>query len=160
MVSINQPPSWQFDSNESYVPISYEGTTIGFAKPDYAHRIVEILNEEDRHRKAMRLACYDLVARSGGNTDSVDEVMGRYLAKIERPKQGTGVIALLLRERKVDLDLNEEEFIKFCDSYRLSKEELQGIYNGEELQNSQLVPLSRILGISVDEIIEVWKGKE
>lgn len=160
MVSINQPPSWQSDPHNPYIPIFYEEEMIGFCKPSYASRILEILNEEDRCRKALRIACEELVTRSQDSTDTADDLMQQYLAKTARPKRGASLIALLLKERQEDLDLSNEEFAKFCDSYRLSREELKNIYAGAEIESGQLTPLSRILGKSVDEIIEVWKGKD
>ena len=157
MVSINQPPAWSFDSQEVYVPLSFEGDMVGFCKLNYVSRVVEILNEEDRYRKALRLACYDLAARSGGK-GGVDVLMDKYLAKTERPKRGTGVIALLLKERQKDLDLNDDEFAKFCDTYRISRDELKRIYAGEDIESSQLNHLARILGISADEVLSAWQG--
>ncbi|MBW4521539.1 MAG: hypothetical protein KME16_17815 [Scytolyngbya sp. HA4215-MV1] len=159
MVSINQPPAWHFDSQEVYVPLSFEGEVVGFCKLNHASRIVEILNEEDRCQKALRLACYDLAARSGGS-DGVDVLIEKYLAKTERPKRGTGVVALLLKERQTDLDLNDDEFAKFCDTYRVSRNELSRIYSGEEIGSGQLNCLARILGISVDELISIWQGAD
>jgi hypothetical protein len=85
--------------------------------------------------------------------------MQQYLAKTERPRSGTGAIAILLEERQEELDLTDEEFAKFCDTFRLSREELRNIYAGEDIENTQLAPLSRILGMTIDEIIEVWRGE-
>lgn len=160
MVSINQPPSWQSDPHTPYTPIFYEEEMVGFCKPSYASRILEILNEEDRCRRALRIACEDLAARSRDSFDTADDLMQQYLAKTARPKRGASLIALLLKERQEDLDLSDEEFAKFCDSYRLSRQELKNIYGGAEIESGQLTPLSRILGITVDEVIEAWKGKD
>jgi hypothetical protein len=158
-VSINQPPAWQSDPHTPYIPISFEEEVVGFCQPSYANRIITTLNDEEQYHRALHLACSDLIARSQGHIGSVDELVQEYLAKAARPKRGAGLIALLLKERQEDLDLSDDEFTKFCDSYRLSPKELQDIYAGVEISGDQLTPLSRILGTSTDEIIEAWKGK-
>ncbi|MGV0024262.1 hypothetical protein [Phormidesmis priestleyi] len=153
-------PSWQFDAQETYVPISYEGTIVGFCHSSAAKQTIATLNNAERLQKALTLACYDLIARQGSTTDSVDELVQQYLNQVSRPQRGTALIALLLRERQAELDLNAEEFAKFCDSYRLSREELRNLYNGAEIESSQLSPLSRILGHTIDEVIDAWRGDE
>ena len=160
MPNPNQPDAWQFNAQDTYVPVTHEDRVIGFCKPDYAARLVKVLNQEDKIRKALHLACYDLVARAGGNTSQVDDLVARYLAKAEPPKQGTALLADFLRERQIELDLNDEEFAKFCDSYRLSREELKRIFAGEDIEYQQLGPLSRILGRTIDDLITAWKGSQ
>ncbi|HEY9615621.1 MAG TPA: hypothetical protein V6C64_02190 [Microcoleaceae cyanobacterium] len=159
MARINQPLPWETNPNEVYTPISYEGKIVGFCQPDFADRIVAILNEDEQYRKALKLACYDMVARSGGGAAQVEQLIQRYLAKAGRPKQGTAVIALLLKDRQDELDLSDEEFAKFCDTFKLSRPELNNIYAGGEIGSHQLTPLSRILGMSVDELITAWQGR-
>lgn len=159
MTRLHHPPSWDSSSNQSYIPISHEGNVVGFCQPDYANRIVETLNEEDRLRKALHLACQDLISR-GVMASSVEALVHDYLHKSGRPRKGTALIALMLKERQAELDITDAEFAKFCDSYKLSRHELQAIYNGTEIESSQLLPLSRILGMTVDEVIEAWKGRE
>ncbi len=117
------------------------------------------MNEANKTYKALRLACYDLMARTGGGID-VDSLMEQYLAKAQRPKSGTGAIALLLQERQTELDLTDEEFARFCDTFRLSSGELTAIYAGADLDSHQLTPLARILGLTVDELLLVWKGTD
>lgn len=158
MSKINSASSWNCAAKAAYVPLLCEGTIVGFCQPDYAQEVVRSLNDTEKLQKALQLACYDLVARSGGSSEGVAELMKTYLAKVSRPPQGTALVALLLRERQTDLDLTDEEFAKFCDSYRLSRAELRGIYSGEEVESHQLIPLSRILGKTVDELIEAWKS--
>jgi hypothetical protein len=158
-VSINQPPAWQSDPHTPYIPISFDEEVVGFCQPSYASRILSTLNDEEQYRRALHLACSDLINRSSERVGNVDELMQEYLLKAARPKQGAGLIALLLKERQEDLDLSDDEFAKFCDSYRLSPKELQDIYAGVEISGDQLTPLSRILGVSTDEIIEAWQGK-
>ncbi|MCU0548763.1 MAG: hypothetical protein MUC48_05390 [Leptolyngbya sp. Prado105] len=151
---------WECSTQSAYVPLAFEGEVVGFCRPDCAMEIARSLNEAELLQKALQLVCYDLVARSGGSSESVDELVKRYLAKAERPLQGAALVAVLLKERQIDLDLTDDEFAKFCDSYRLSRVELKAIYRGEEVESHQLIPLSRILGKTVDEVIEAWKGDE
>ena len=160
MAKINQPQPWESNSGETYIPLLHEGKVVGFCRPSYADRILETLNDDEKLRKALQLACYDLVARSGGSSDSVNDLVQQYLTKAERPKRGTGAIALLLKERQEALDLTDEEFAKFCDTFRLSRAELKNIYASQDIDNTQLAPLSRILGITMDELIDFWKGEE
>ncbi|BAU10437.1 hypothetical protein LEP3755_09210 [Leptolyngbya sp. NIES-3755] len=151
---------WECSTKGSYVPLTHEGTIVGFCDPTYADAIAKSLNESELLEKALYQACYDLIARTGGSSNAVMELVQRYRSKVERPLQGSALIAVLLRERQIDLDLTEEEFIKFCDSYRLSRAELREIYRGEEVESHQLIPIARILGKSVDEVMEAWKGDE
>jgi len=75
-----------------------------------------------------------------------------------RPTSGTGAIALWLKQRQTDLDITDQEFERFCDSYRLLPIKLQGIYEGREIDSSMLTPLSRVLGCSVEEVLQVLEG--
>ena len=160
MARLNNPQPWSSNPSDAYLPLLHEGRAIGFCKPAYLKQIVDLLNEEDRMRKALYLACRDLLNRSGDETATVNDLVQHYLTQAERPKRGTGAIALLLKERQEELDLTNEEFARFCDTFRLSPEQLRGIYAGVDLEHSQINPIARILGISVDEIIEIWRGKE
>lgn len=153
-------PLWASNDHEALIPLTYEDKVVGFCQPVYAHQIVQHLNQEEQLYKALELACYDLTARSGGSAMSVDDLVQQYLAKAVRPISGTAVVASLLRQRQDDLDLTDEEFAKFCNTFRLSRAELQTIYRGEDIENNQLNPLARILGMTVDELIDAWKGKE
>lgn len=159
MELINQSEVWQSDVNRPFIPITQEGEIVGFGQPELVNRVVAILNDDENVRKALQLACYDLISRSGGSTNQVEQLMQEYLAKAARPKSGARAIALLLQERQDQLDVSDEEFTKFCDSYRLSRQELQRIYAGEEVEVNQLTSLSRILGISVDDLLSVLEGK-
>jgi hypothetical protein len=160
MPKVNPALPWECSTQSAYMPLSFEGEVVGFCRPDCATEITRSLNEAEMLQKALQLACYDLVARSGGSSESVGELMQRYLTKAERPLKGSALIAVLLKDRQIDLDLTDDEFAKFCDSYRLSRVELQEIYHGEEIESHQLIPLSRILGKTVDEVIEAWKGDD
>ena len=154
----NESLPWQFDSKDLYVPITYEGTVVGYGKPKFAARVVEALNEEDRFSKALQIACLDLLRQSGGDPNRLPEMMRRYLARAERPKSGTAAIAALLRDRQEEIDIGDDEFCRFCDSYRLSREELREIHAGKEIGDHQLLPLSRILGRSVEELADIRDG--
>lgn len=154
----DRPQSWTSNINEQYLPIAHLGEVVGFCKSNYAARLLETLNDDETLRKALQLACYDLVARSGGSSSQVNDLVQQYLIKAARPKQGVGAIALLLHERQEELDLTDDEFAKFCDTFRLSRQELAAIYGGQEVDSKHLTPLSRILGITVDELLAVWQG--
>lgn len=158
MPKVKPELAWECSAQSSYVSLSHDGEVVGFCRSDCAAQIVKSLNDVEKLQKALQLACYDLVARSGGSSASVTELVDRYLEKVERPLQGSELIAVLLRERQIDLDLTDEEFAKFCDSYRLSPAQLRAIYQGQEIEGHQLTPLARILGKTVDEVIETWKG--
>ncbi|XHX79677.1 MAG: hypothetical protein RBJ76_07080 [Stenomitos frigidus ULC029] len=160
MAKTPQPSSWAFNDHESLQPLTYEGKVIGFCQPAYARHIVKHLNEGAQLYKALELACYDLTARSGGSTMGLNDLVRQYVAKAARPTSGTAVVSVLLKERQDDLDLTDDEFAKFCDTFRLSRAELQAIYLGEDIENEQLNPLARILGMTVDELIDVWKVEE
>lgn len=158
MVLPNEPQPWQYFSAETYVSVTYEDEVIGFCKTDFAARIVETLNEDERLRKALRLACYDLVGRTGGGAAEVDALVQKYLNKASDPRTGVAAIAALLHYRQQELDINDKEFARFCESYRLPQHKLEAIYNGEEIDSAWLTPLSRILGQSVDDLIDVLDG--
>lgn len=160
MLQGNQPTAWQFDAKDTYVPITHNGAVVGFCKPGYAAQIAAAMNQDHKFRQALYLACYDLVSRSGGHNSQIDGLMQKYLAKTEPPKQGTALIAVLLKHRQAELDLNDDEFARFCDSYRLSYGELKNIWVGKDIEQRQLGPLARILGQSIDEVIEAWKGPD
>lgn len=154
----NDPPSWQFNSDKHYCPIMHQGKVVGFGRPKFAARIVDLLNEEEKLRQAMKLVCRDLLTRMGRSPDEANELMTEYLARATRPKSGVAAIAVLLLDRQAELDISTDEFAKFCDSYKLSRGELSDIYTGKELNNSQLGPLSRILGRTIDDLLEIWQG--
>jgi hypothetical protein len=156
----NQPHAWQLDASETYVPIIHDGAVVGFCKPDYAAQITAAMNQDERLRQALYLACYDLVSRAGGHNSQIDGLVQKYLAKTEPPKRGTALIAVLLKHRQAELDLNDDEFVRFCDSYWLSQAELKNIWAGKDIEQKQLSALARILGQSVDEVIEAWKGDD
>ena len=159
MASINQPPAWSTNSNLVLCPVFYEGKVVGYCRPEFAQRIVETLNEDEKLRKALKMACFDLLNEAGGDPSQVHRLMHKYIERSQRPKHGPGAIAALLRDRQEELDVSDSEFAFFCDSYRLPRQELLAIYNGKEVTNHQLGPLSRILGITPEEIVAIRDGK-
>lgn len=158
MPLINQSSTWEYYPEDPYVPITHEDTVVGFCRPEFAVRIVEVMNDEEKLRKALRIVCLDLLRRTGGDISRVDELVARYIERAERPKYGTRAIAALLRDRQQELDVSDQEFAKFCDSYRLSVRELRNIFAGEEIYDSMLGPLSRILGTTPEELMAVRDG--
>jgi hypothetical protein len=155
----NKPLPWQLNRNEPYWPIYYEDqVVVGFCRPEYAPRLVELLNDEEKLRKALHLACLDLIKQSDGDPTQVQALIKKYIKKTERPKYGTAAIAFLLRDRQEELDVSDKEFARFCDSYKLSPEALKNIYTGKKIEDSLLIVLSRILGKSVEELAEVRDG--
>lgn len=158
MVLPGEPQPWQFYPADAFVSVTYEEELVGFCKPDFAARIVQTLNDDERLRRALRLACYDLMARSGGTAGNIDTLVAQYLAKSATPKSGIAGIALLLRDRQRELDVGDKEFARFCETYRLPPEQLDSIYAGEEIDPNLLTPLSRILGRSVDDLFQVLDG--
>jgi hypothetical protein len=80
----SQSSPWQFDAQATYAPISFEGTIVGFCKADVVKQVVSTLNNAEKLQKALALACYDLIAREGGNTDSVGELAQQYLRELQK----------------------------------------------------------------------------
>ncbi|MEB3343551.1 hypothetical protein [Okeania sp.] len=141
-----------------YVPILNQGELVGICKPEYAEEILEVMNEQERLRKALRLACLDLLRRVGGKRTRVNDLMQKYIALAERPKYGPRAIALLLRERQDQLQVSGHEFIKFCDIHKISPEELKDIYAGKPVDNTLIAPIARILGKTNIEVQEILDG--
>ncbi|MBH8576478.1 hypothetical protein I8752_26510 [Nostocaceae cyanobacterium CENA369] len=156
----NEPLSWQLESNVAYVPIYHKGNLVGFFKQEYASGIIKFLNEDEILKKALKKACTDLLIKTGNDPSKVNYLIQKYIQISERPKYGTRAIALLLNERQKELDLSNQEFIKFCDTFKLSPTELNNIYAGETVDDSLLMPLVRILGITKERLLEVRDGSE
>jgi hypothetical protein len=154
----NEPLDWQVNSDEAYVPAYHKGDLVGFFKEEYVHEIINYLNEEDVLKKALKIACLDLLQKTGGDPSQVNYLIKKYIKLSERPKYGSRAIALLLRERQEELDLSDAEFIKFCDTFKVSPTELHNIYAGVPVDDSLLLPLTRILGITKERLLEVRDG--
>lgn len=165
MPNSNQPLRLQLNHYRSYIAISYEDMEVGFCTPEFAARIVETFNEHEKlHEenetvyKAFKLACLDLIREADGNVNQVNRRMKEYLDKAKRPEHGTRAIAFLLRERQQALDVSNREFVRFCYSYKLSPQQLKDIFAGKDIPDSQLKSLSRILGKSIEELMEIRDG--
>jgi hypothetical protein len=156
----NEPPDWQLPSNENYLPIYYKGELAGFFKQEYADKILKFLNEDALVKKALTKACIDLAKQTGGDANTVKELIKRYIKMSQRPKYGTLAIANFLRERQQEIDISDKEFIKFCDSYMVSPEQLNDIYAGKPIDDSLIAPLARILNVSQARLFEVRDGRE
>lgn len=158
MPTPNQPLSWQVNQNRPFLPITYDGAIVGFCEPEYASEIVDALNDQERLKKALRIACLDITKRTGGDPKKVEELMKKYLTMAQRPKYGSLAIAFLLRDRQEELDVSDKEFARFCDSYKLSVRDIKSIYAGQHIEDNLLEPIARILGKTVAEIMEVRDG--
>mgnify|MGYP003907277311 CR=1 FL=1 len=158
MTQNNNDLPWQFAAKVNYFPIFHEKALVGFSRREYVAKIVKVLNEEETFRKALQLACSDLIKQAEGDPRKIDELVQKYLMMADRPRYGSRAIATLLRDRQAELNVSDQEFARFCDSYRLPPEELEEIYAGEEIFNSQLISLARILGTTVEDLIEVRDG--
>jgi hypothetical protein len=156
----HQANYWQLQTQESYTPVYYKGTLAGFFKKEFANEITNLLNEDEVLKKALTIACSDLLKTSGGDKTQIKTMIQKYLKMSERPKYGTRAIAALLRQRQKELNLNTQDFSKFCDTFKLSAVELNNIYAGGAVEDSLLAPLSRILGISKAELLEIRDGSE
>lgn len=161
----NRSSRLQFDSYRSYIAISYEEMEVGFCTQEFAAKIVEALNEAESLReqtetlnKALQMVCSDLVKRSGGNSGQVSKLMRKYLENAKRPEHGSRAVAFLLRDRQRELDISNQEFARFCNSYRLSPKELIGIFNGKDVTDAQIQSIARILGKTAKELTEVRDG--
>ncbi|WP_375510833.1 hypothetical protein [uncultured Nostoc sp.] len=156
----NEPLDWHFESNEPYIPVYHKGDLVGFFKPEYASEIIKFLNEEEVLKKALKMACTDLIKKMGGDPRKVYYLMEKYIKASERPKHGTRAIAVLLHDRQKELDLSNQEFTKFCGTFKLSPTELNNIYAGEAFDDSLLAPISRILGMAKEQLLKVRDGLE
>ncbi|MEH2236307.1 hypothetical protein [Nostoc sp.] len=156
----NEPLDWQVETNNPYIPVYHQGDLVGFFKPEYASEVIKFLNEQEVLKKALKMACTDLINKMGGDPNKVNYLMGKYIINSERPKYGTRAIAVLLHDRQKELDLSNQEFAKFCDTFKLSPTELNNIYAGEAFDDSLLAPLSRILGMAKEQLLKVRDGSE
>ena len=154
-----EPLPWQINSDDSYVQISHEGTVVGMIKADYASKLVEILNEDQVMRKAVQYACADLLRQAGKDVGHAETLMKQYVAKAQRPRSGTPAIATLLRDRQAELGVKDAEFVQFCNINRLSPEWLKDIYGGDTIPDRLLGPLAKILGTTVEHLMQVRDGK-
>ena len=159
MVLPNEPLPWQRNTNETYVPLTFEGEVVGFCKPEYALQLCDVMNDEKKLRRALQIACADMVKRSQGRLGTVDELVNEYIDRASIPRTGPRAIALLLQNRQQELGVTDKEFITFCDSYRLSPNKLKDIYSGNvKIESTLYAPIARVLGQSVEEVVQIIQG--
>ncbi|MGB2925977.1 MAG: hypothetical protein WBB82_11805 [Limnothrix sp.] len=154
---------WEIKVHDFYVPLTYQGETVGLVDPRYIKSIANVLNGEESIKKALRLACEDLLVEQGKNPNDLSRlkaVMRHYITKTRKPRMGTPAIAALLKERQQELDISQLEFVRFCDSYKLSPDDLKSIYAGEPIASRLFAPLCRILGKDTDELIAILEGRD
>jgi hypothetical protein len=150
--------AWEFHPDQPYVPIYHEGQLVGYCQPFYASQMVDMLNEQERWQYAMRLACLDIIRLKNGNPSKVSETIEKYLAKTERPKHGPRAIAALLVERQKELQVSPQEFVKFCDTYRISAKQIRDIAEGKDVDPGLVTPLARVLGMTPPEVTDILYG--
>ena len=159
----DKPLEWQINVHDFYVPLTYKGKSVGLIDPQYAKGIINILNGEESVKKALRLACEDLLIEEGGDPQDIKELkalMREYITRTRKPRSGTPAIAALLKERQKELDISQLEFVRFCDSYKLSPDDLKSIYNGEPIESRLFPPLCRILGKETEDLIAIIEGQD
>lgn len=159
----DKPVEWQIKVHDFYVPLTYQGNTVGLIDPRYVKGIANILNGEESLKKALRLACQDLLQEWEGDPNDLTQLkslMKKYIAHTRKPKSGTPAIAALLKERQQELDIQQMEFVRFCDSYKLAPEDLKSIFDGKAIESRLFAPLCRILGKDTDELIAILEGRD
>ena len=149
--------NWELGINV-YVPLLYQGSLVGFCSPEYSEEIVETLNQEQKLRKALRIACLQLLRQAGADSSKVDVLMKKYISLAERPKFGPRAVAFLLKERQQDLQVSDKDFAKFCDTFKVSPQQLKNIYSGKSIEPNLIPPIARILGKTNSEVEEVIYG--
>lgn len=158
MIQIQESLSWEYQPEQPHIPIYREGELVGYCHPDCAQEIVEAMNDRDKLRKALRIACLDILRAKKGNSTQVEELMEKYLAKTERPKSGPRAIAMMLIDRQKELQLSTQEFIKFCDTYKVSAQDIKDLATAKDIDPNLINPLARILGVSATEVKKVLTG--
>lgn len=160
MIQIQESFSWEFNPDRPHLPFYREGELVGYCHPDYVQEIVEAMNEQDKWRKALRIACLDILRAKGSDPRKVEELMEKYLAKTERPKSGPRAIALMLLDRQKELQLSTQEFLKFCDTYKVSAQDIKDLAMGKDLEPNLINPIARILGVSAAEVKKAIERNE
>ncbi|MBO9998278.1 MAG: hypothetical protein J7641_04590 [Cyanobacteria bacterium SID2] len=158
MVPLNEPLPWEIDPEKAYVPLFCEGDLVGYCNPEYATELVDVMNEQEKLLKALHLACSDFIRKTKGDPQQVEELVQKYIQRAERPKSGPRAIALLLAERQKQLGVSPQEFLKFCDTYRVASQDIKNMCAGREVPPDLIAPLARILGITVEQVQDVLDG--
>ncbi len=152
----------QFGPQRWYSSLTIDGEEVGWCTAEFADQLSEMF-ERETHLEAkntvLRLAfkriCTDMLAKMGGNPQQLGQLMLRYLETVIRPTTGPRAIAYLLRDRQAALGMGSQEFLQFCDSYRLSPTELKDIYDGRPINDGQLKNIARIVGRSAQELADI-----
>lgn len=155
-------PKVQFGPQRWYSSLTINGEEVGWCTSEFANQLSELFDREKKLeatntvlRLAFKRLCSDMVAKMGGNSQQVGQLMLRYLETTIRPTSGPRAIAYLLRDRQAALGMGSQEFVQFCDSYRLSPPELKDIYEGRPINDGQLKNIARIVGRSAQELAEI-----
>lgn len=152
MNPIDEPLPWRVNTNASYVPLEYEGQTIGYCDPDYADELAHTMNEQITLNKALRMACRDLLKRMNKNTSRASELADRYIKQAKRPISGPRALAFMLAERQRELGLSPQEFFKFCDTFKISEQDIAEMADGKAVAPHNVAPISRVLGITPTDV--------
>lgn len=152
----------QFGPQRWYSSLTINGEEVGWCTAEFADQLSEMF-ERETHLEAtntvLRLAfkriCADMLAKMGANPQQIGQLMLRYLETAIRPTTGPRAIAYLLRDRQAALGMGSQEFLQFCDSYRLSPAELKDIYDGRPINDGQLKNIARIIGRPAQELAEI-----
>lgn len=69
-------------------------------------------------------------------------------------------VILPLQQRWLELNLNDQDFVGFFQSFKLSSVDLGNLYAGDEVDNSLIPPWAKILGISQQKLIKSWDEEQ
>lgn len=151
--------AWEIHQDEQFTAVFHHQKLVGLITPSYAEKLIKLLNTEESAANALRLACEELLPVNQRSPENIRVLMGEFIKKTRRPKAGPLAVAMLLQERQKSLDLTNQEFLRFCDSYKLPPAQLKSIYTGKEVPFDWLPALARILGISSDAVMNVITGE-
>ncbi|TAF52204.1 MAG: hypothetical protein EAZ61_08760 [Oscillatoriales cyanobacterium] len=152
MKPIDEPLPWRVSTNASYVPLEYEGQVIGYCELDYADELATTMNEQATLHKALRMACRDLLKRMNKDVNRASELADRYVKQAKRPTSGPRALAFMLAERQRELGLSPQEFFKFCDTFKISEQDIAHMADGHAVASHNIAPISRVLGITPTEV--------
>ncbi|TAD74165.1 MAG: hypothetical protein EA001_15770 [Oscillatoriales cyanobacterium] len=165
MVATDDNTKVKLGPQRSYSTLIIDGQEVGWCTVEFADRLSESFGRDAQSdatntilRRAFKRVCTDLLAKMGGNPHQLGQLMQRYLEAVMRPDTGPRAIAYLLRDRQTSLGMSNQEFVQFCDSYRLSPPELKEIYDGRPISDAQLKNISRIVGRTAQELADIRDG--
>lgn len=152
MNPIDEPLPWRVNAKASYVPLEFEGETVGYCDPEYADELAMTMNEQITLQKALRMACRDLLKRMNKDTKRAQDLADRYIQQAKRPTSGPRALAFLLVDRQRELGLSQQEFFKFCDTFKISERDIAELAEGRAIAPRNIAPISRVLGITPTEV--------